>query len=408
MYEQVEKPKENKSRAVANSVAQNKSNVKQGFGFVDNRHRSVSKGNVPTDSILNARNSIFQAMKMEASNPIQFKLPQDSELRKLTWQGIKAKFGKGREHITKFRDWENILKHITSEEFSGVDEKDVGIYIDQKHLAPIPIEKPPQDIEVKSKVQPPTEEQKKQEVLMGSESSIDAQYGQSSEHKVFSGLKNETKFWQKTQSEQFEEEKMEEVVDEQKQGKMEPKVENQIDMVLEGQLGDGSHHTAYSIQGNAKQILLVTSNPEKSLSERMKSYSQFPDATFVPASSELSIKEGIYQNKVVRGILMNKMEGTAFHSTRQGWAGPGSLSKVVKGWLDKDKEAAQEKIKILIEGIKEFLSHKKVVHDFQYWVIENTGEFKMTDVKSATHDPDEKGQPELRNSLIQLEKLVDS
>ncbi|PCJ18462.1 MAG: hypothetical protein COB02_11250, partial [Candidatus Cloacimonadota bacterium] len=73
--------------------------------------------------------------------------------------------GKGREHITKFRDWENILKHITSEEFSGVDEKDVGIYIDQKHLAPIPIEKPPQDIEVKSKVQPPTEEQKKQEVF---------------------------------------------------------------------------------------------------------------------------------------------------------------------------------------------------------------------------------------------------
>ena len=37
MYAQVEKPKENKSRAVANSVAQKKSNVKQGFGFVDNR-----------------------------------------------------------------------------------------------------------------------------------------------------------------------------------------------------------------------------------------------------------------------------------------------------------------------------------------------------------------------------------
>jgi len=37
MYAQVEKPKENKSRAVANSVAQNKNNTKQGFGFVDNR-----------------------------------------------------------------------------------------------------------------------------------------------------------------------------------------------------------------------------------------------------------------------------------------------------------------------------------------------------------------------------------
>ena len=37
MFEQVEKPKENKSRAVANSVTQKKSDVKQGFGFVDNR-----------------------------------------------------------------------------------------------------------------------------------------------------------------------------------------------------------------------------------------------------------------------------------------------------------------------------------------------------------------------------------
>ncbi|NRD74766.1 hypothetical protein HQQ94_16385 [Shewanella sp. VB17] len=39
MYEQIEKPKENKSRAVANSVAQKKSNGKQGVGFVDNRQK---------------------------------------------------------------------------------------------------------------------------------------------------------------------------------------------------------------------------------------------------------------------------------------------------------------------------------------------------------------------------------
>jgi len=38
MYAQKEKPKENKSRAVANSVGQKKSNVKQGFGFIDNRN----------------------------------------------------------------------------------------------------------------------------------------------------------------------------------------------------------------------------------------------------------------------------------------------------------------------------------------------------------------------------------
>lgn len=37
MYEQMKKPKENKSRAVANSVAQKKSNGIEAFGFVDNR-----------------------------------------------------------------------------------------------------------------------------------------------------------------------------------------------------------------------------------------------------------------------------------------------------------------------------------------------------------------------------------
>ena len=37
MYEQIKKPKENKSRAAVNSVPQKESNVKQGFGFVDNR-----------------------------------------------------------------------------------------------------------------------------------------------------------------------------------------------------------------------------------------------------------------------------------------------------------------------------------------------------------------------------------
>ena len=43
MYEQVEKPKENKSRAVGNSVAQKKRKMKQGFGFVDNRPEAVAQ-----------------------------------------------------------------------------------------------------------------------------------------------------------------------------------------------------------------------------------------------------------------------------------------------------------------------------------------------------------------------------
>ncbi|CAH9053881.1 hypothetical protein PSECIP111951_00913 [Pseudoalteromonas holothuriae] len=43
MYAQVEKSKENKSRVVANSVAQKKSDEKQGFGFVDNRPEAVAQ-----------------------------------------------------------------------------------------------------------------------------------------------------------------------------------------------------------------------------------------------------------------------------------------------------------------------------------------------------------------------------
>lgn len=48
MYAQENKSKENKSRAPANSVAQNKSNRKPGFGIVDNRsedstHRQLNK-----------------------------------------------------------------------------------------------------------------------------------------------------------------------------------------------------------------------------------------------------------------------------------------------------------------------------------------------------------------------------
>lgn len=43
MYEQVEKPKENKSKAIAHSVAQKKSDGEQGFGFVDNRSEVVAQ-----------------------------------------------------------------------------------------------------------------------------------------------------------------------------------------------------------------------------------------------------------------------------------------------------------------------------------------------------------------------------
>jgi|GEM_PF-2789497 len=44
MYNQVEKPKENKSKAVANSVGQKKSSGQQGFRFVDNRPEATAQG----------------------------------------------------------------------------------------------------------------------------------------------------------------------------------------------------------------------------------------------------------------------------------------------------------------------------------------------------------------------------
>jgi hypothetical protein len=46
MFAQVEKPKETKSRAVANSVTQKKNNAKQGYEVVDNRSDTVIQKNV--------------------------------------------------------------------------------------------------------------------------------------------------------------------------------------------------------------------------------------------------------------------------------------------------------------------------------------------------------------------------
>jgi len=52
MYAQVEKPKENKSMAVANSVTQRKSNVKKNFGFVDNREKVKPARIIPRSMVL--------------------------------------------------------------------------------------------------------------------------------------------------------------------------------------------------------------------------------------------------------------------------------------------------------------------------------------------------------------------
>lgn len=56
------KPKENKSRAVANTVTQKQSNVKQGFGFVDNRSKTVLQRLTPPANIGEARTSHMNSL----------------------------------------------------------------------------------------------------------------------------------------------------------------------------------------------------------------------------------------------------------------------------------------------------------------------------------------------------------
>ena len=53
MYEQVDRPKESKSRVVVNSIVQKKSNEKQGFGVVDNRQdKFININNFESGSII--------------------------------------------------------------------------------------------------------------------------------------------------------------------------------------------------------------------------------------------------------------------------------------------------------------------------------------------------------------------
>jgi len=63
MYKQVEKPKETKSRAVANTVAQKKSNVKEGFGFMDSRLKNHVENKLI--NIKNTRSLTLQLARTE-------------------------------------------------------------------------------------------------------------------------------------------------------------------------------------------------------------------------------------------------------------------------------------------------------------------------------------------------------
>ena len=74
MYAQVEKPKENKSRAVGNSIGQKKSNTKQVLGFVDNRPEAKSQKNLQLKNHGNIK--AHQSMNNPASNGDETIQPQ--------------------------------------------------------------------------------------------------------------------------------------------------------------------------------------------------------------------------------------------------------------------------------------------------------------------------------------------
>lgn len=62
MYAQIEKPKVSKRKSSANSVAQKKGNIKQGFGFVDNPYgvRKGQRGNSHLRYMMNGRGVAIQ------------------------------------------------------------------------------------------------------------------------------------------------------------------------------------------------------------------------------------------------------------------------------------------------------------------------------------------------------------
>ncbi|TAJ12219.1 hypothetical protein DMA11_13795 [Marinilabiliaceae bacterium JC017] len=81
MYAQIEKPKENKSRAVGHSVAQKKSGVKQGGGFVDNRvYRTAGKPILTKKRGFNYEGEGLQLCKKSKSGKIK---KEDESLVKL-------------------------------------------------------------------------------------------------------------------------------------------------------------------------------------------------------------------------------------------------------------------------------------------------------------------------------------
>jgi hypothetical protein len=109
MYDQVEKSKENKSRAVANSVAQKKSKVKQGFGFVDNRPEAVAQRKLQEVANNNQHAKQVAQLQLMANlgSPIQLYLTtHDNGYGDITGGGLDSDTSTETEVATLIASWD--------------------------------------------------------------------------------------------------------------------------------------------------------------------------------------------------------------------------------------------------------------------------------------------------------------
>jgi hypothetical protein len=102
MYAQVEKPKENKSRAVANSVAQKQSGTKPTFQFVDNRPEATAQRKI--QSVANSSMKTAKVTQQQYS-PLQRRRLDTYEQRKLDSErerlkGLVAGYKEKKDEIT--------------------------------------------------------------------------------------------------------------------------------------------------------------------------------------------------------------------------------------------------------------------------------------------------------------------
>ncbi|MBT9314499.1 hypothetical protein [Leptothoe spongobia] len=137
MYEQVEKPKENKSRAISNFVSQKKSNEKQGFGFVDNRPEAAHQHNlqkmaanasnsnkelqpiVDTRSIPSSDNGVIQGMFYEKDAETGEMIWHWDPVVNMIWQ--KKMNGDTQETYKGYGVWERKINADSGERMSFSD-----------------------------------------------------------------------------------------------------------------------------------------------------------------------------------------------------------------------------------------------------------------------------------------------